>query len=368
MLSKDFAFVIHPLDMADVIRYEPSSTNKREELVMKILEWTPAYKVSDIVGVTSSTGRSVEGAFIAANFLPRQFVALPREKVYKKIVDAGKIAEKLGAKIVGLGGFTSVVGDAGVTVAKHLKIAVTSGNSYTIATALEGALEGARIMGIEAGKAHACVVGATGSIGRVCSALLARQVSCLTMVARHLTRLKRVAEEVSRLSGRSLNVSTDVAEALRTADVVISASSSGGGIIQPGMLKPGAVVCDVALPHDVSREVAEVRKDVLVIEGGLVEVPGERVSFNFNFGYPEKIALACMSETMILALERRYENFSLGRKIEISKVMEISDLARKHGFKLAGFRSFDRPVTLEDIESIKENVKQSLSRKRISFA
>ena len=41
-------------------------------------------------------------------------------------------AEKLGAKIVGLGAFTAVVGDAGITVARNLNIPVTTGNSYTV--------------------------------------------------------------------------------------------------------------------------------------------------------------------------------------------------------------------------------------------
>lgn len=49
--------------------------------------------------------------------------------------------------MVGLGAFTSIVGDAGITVAKNLDIAVTSGNSYTVATALEGTREAVRLMG-----------------------------------------------------------------------------------------------------------------------------------------------------------------------------------------------------------------------------
>jgi fatty aldehyde-generating acyl-ACP reductase len=37
-----------------------------------------------------------------------------------------------------LGAFTAVVGDAGITIAKNLNIPVTTGNSYTVATAIEG--------------------------------------------------------------------------------------------------------------------------------------------------------------------------------------------------------------------------------------
>ncbi|HRF93732.1 MAG TPA: hypothetical protein PLZ51_00995, partial [Aggregatilineales bacterium] len=78
-------------------------------------------------------------------------------------------------------------------------------------------------------------------------------------------------------------------------------------VIEPRHLKPGAVVCDVARPRDVSRLVADQRDDVLVIEGGMVEVPGD-VDFHFDFGFPEGKAYACMAETMALALEGRYED------------------------------------------------------------
>lgn len=347
-----FGFVVHPLDMQDVVRYEPKAANKREALVEKILEWMPAYKVAHITGIRSITGAEAEGWFLGCTFTPNQFITFPKEKIYKKIIAAGKIGESLGAKIIGLGGFTSVVGDAGITVAKHLDIAVTSGNSYTIATALEGAVAAACTMDIDLQYARAVVVGATGSIGSACAKILSKKVAGLTIVARHLPRLRRVAEGIKEFSGLSVEIETDLEKALRMADIVISASSSGGGIIRPGYLKPGVVVCDVALPHDVSREVADKRDDVLVIEGGLVEVPGS-VNFNFDFGYPPRVALACMSETMILALEKRYENFSLGRRIEVERIEEITRLARRHGFKLAGFRSFDCQVTEDQIAAIK---------------
>lgn len=360
-----FGFVIHPLDMQDVIRYEPQAANKREALVEKILEWVPAYKVSNITGIQSITGAKAEGWFLGCTFTPNQFLTFPKEKVYQKIINAGKLAESFGANIIGLGGFTSVVGDAGVTIAKHLDIAVTSGNSYTIATAIEGALAAAKAMDLDLSCANAVIVGATGSIGSACAKILARDVASLTIVARHLPRLCRVAEGIKEFSGKTVKIETDLEKALISADIVVSASSSGGSIIRSGYLKPGVVVCDVALPHDVSREVAELRDDVLVIEGGLVEVPGP-VKFNFDFGYPQKIALACMSETIILALEKRYENFSLGRRIDVDRIVEITHLAKKHGFKLAGFRSFDYQVTEEQIASIKSQARKRSKGLRFS--
>jgi predicted amino acid dehydrogenase len=95
------------------------------------------------------------------------------------------------------------------------------------------------------------------------------------------------------------------------------------------------------------------RPDVLVIEGGAVEVPGE-VDFHLDFGFPPRTSYACMAETMILALENRYESFSLGRELSLERVHEIAALAAKHGFRLAGFRSFERQVTEQYIEGVRK--------------
>ena len=89
-----------------------------------------------------------------------------------------------------------------------------------------------------------------------------------------------------------------------------------------------------------------------MIEGGAVAVPGN-VEFNLNFGFPPGLSYACMAETMILALEGRCEDYSLGRDISIEQVQEIAGLAVKHGFKLAGFRSFERKVSQEYIDRVR---------------
>ena len=136
--------------------------------------------------------------------------------------------------------------------------------------------------------------------------------------------------------------------------MVLTVTNAIGTVIEPTHLKSGAVVCDVARPRDVSRQVVEARDDVLVIEGGMVRVPGP-VNFNFDFGFPPGMAYACMAETITLALEGRYECYTLGKKIGLGQVDTIGQLAAKHGFQVSGFRSFELAVTDEQIDRIKQN-------------
>ncbi|HET6760450.1 MAG TPA: hypothetical protein VFH13_00040, partial [Gemmatimonadaceae bacterium] len=226
------------------------------------------------------------------------------------------------------------------------------GNSYTAATAIEGALLAAERLGIAPRNATAAIIGATGSIGTVCSEMLARSVGRLILVARTREPLDVLADRLR--AGRRVHVDaqTDVRQAVRQADIVLTVSSATDVLIEPEDLRPGSVVCDVARPRNVSRRVYERRNDVLVMDGGVIEVPGEP-DFGLDFGLPARMVEACMAETIILALERRYENFTLGKDVSLAKVEEISALARKHGFKLSGFRRFERAIGDEEVERIK---------------
>jgi predicted amino acid dehydrogenase len=178
-------------------------------------------------------------------------------------------------------------------------------------------------------------------------------------VARERQHLERIANQILNDTGVVPRLTTDIRDALKDADLVVTVTSAVDTVIEPSYLKTGAVVCDVARPRDVSRQVARVRPDVLVIEGGVVDVPGD-VEFNYNFGFPPKTAYACMAETMILALENRAENFSLGRALTVERVQEIGALGRRHGFKLSGWRSFERALSSSDLEK----VRSAANRKR----
>lgn len=350
-MQTTFAFMIHAMDTSDVSRKYPVAKYLPDRLVEAVLQRMPPVVASEITGVRSDHGEA-RGWFVGCTLTTKQMLSLPEQVVMNKIIRTGRLAERLGAQILGLGAFTKVVGDAGVSVAKALNIPVTTGNSYTVATALEGAREAARLMGKDFATCNVAVVGANGAIGTACAHLLARDVRYLTLVGRSAPRLEVLAQRLLEEYGLAATVSTDVGAALRKADVVIAVSSAIEAIIHPADLKPGAVVCDVARPRDVSEQVRAERDDVLVIDGGVVEVPGD-ADFGLDFGFPPRATMACMAETMILALERRFECFTLGRTLTVAQVDEIRRLATKHGFRLAGFRSFERPIDPETIAAIR---------------
>ena len=150
----------------------------------RIIRRLPPLKVSHIIGVKSKYNET-EGWFIGCPLTAKQMLQLPEEYVLNKIIQTGKLAERLGAKILGLGAFTAVVGDAGLTVAKNLNIPVTTGNSYTVATAIEVTKKATEIMCKNIKDVELLIIGATGSIGGVCAQILARDCKFMTLAGRH---------------------------------------------------------------------------------------------------------------------------------------------------------------------------------------
>ena len=352
-----FAFIIHPIDpKRDVSRKFPFLGRVLPvSLINFFSTFFPPVYLSEIEGITSqATGKQIRGWLIACPLTAARMLELPQKLVYNKIIQTGRMAERLGAQILGLGAFTSVVGDGGLTIAKALKVPVTTGDAYTIAVAVEAVSQAAARIGLVSTQTTAAVVGATGAIGKVCSQLLADKVPQLYLIGRDEQKLRTLQQQLQAQTRTTLHISTDV-RTIKNAQIILTVSSAAHTIIQPEYLKPGSVICDVARPRDVSAHVAAQRKDVLVIDGGIVDVPGP-VNFNFDFGFPSGKAYACMAETMALALDGRFEDYTVGKDITRQRVDEIAGIARKHGFRLSGFRSFEKPVTEGQINAVRKFV------------
>lgn len=354
--KKSFGFVFHPLDL-DLFAAgfnDHSLANKRDDLVRGIMKWFPPFKREILTGVRSqATDEEIIGHMILCTFLPEQVAFTDGEFILDKVVAAGEISEKLGDKIIGLGAYASQVGRKGQLVARRLNIPVTTGNSYTVAMAAEATLKAAYELHIPIKQAKVAIVGATGSIGRVLALIFAERTPHLRLVARNETRLINLATEVCvHVPKADPIISTNINEAISDADIILTSTSTPKEIIDVSVLKPGALICDISRPKNVRPDKAKMRDDILIIEGGIVKPPGEP-DFHFSFGLPPGLAYACMAETMILAFENKYVDYSIGGSVTLQKVREIYLLGKKHGFELARLMSFDKTVTKEQILKVR---------------
>ncbi len=361
-----FAFVIHPLSQEQlkkdptiqlVSRFAPSGFM---DAVEKIIAYSPPFVYSKVTGIKSPTGVETEGWLITVGGTPKQMLAHDAEFTYKRLLQAAKMAKRLGAQIMGLGAFTKVVGDAGKTVAKLADIPITTGNSYSASGALWAAADAVRRMGlinVERGKklkAKTMVVGATGAIGSVCCRLLAMAFTDLYMIDVRHSKLLALKESIlDETPDTNIEISTRADKYLTDMDVIVTATSAGGGksVIDIMKVKPGCVITDVARPLDLSAEDVAKRPDVLVIESDEILLPGDNVEMK-DIGLPPKVAYACLAETIVLALEGRYEIFTIGRDIEWQKVKEIYKLGLKHGMRLAAISGVNGVYSDSDIAEV----------------
>ena len=358
-----FAFVVHPLSQNYIKKAFPIP-KATPKFVMDKIEAAAAYmppmvycKMDNIV---SPTGAEAEGWLISVGGTPKEMLSHSPEFTYRRLLAAAKMAEKLGAQIMGLGAFTKVVGDAGVTVARRARIPITTGNSYSASGALWAAADAMKRMGLvqpskNGQRIHAktMVIGASGSIGSVSARLLAMAFEEVVIAGRDLKKLEHLRDSILEdTPDARVTCSIDYEPLLADMDMIVTSTSGAGKkILDITKVKPGCVITDVARPLDLPPEEVAKRPDVLVIESGEIELP-TKVRGMKSIGLPPNVIYACLAETIVLALEGRFEVFTVGRDTEWEKVKEIYKLGLKHGMKLAAISGVKGVYTDEDIARV----------------
>ncbi len=366
-ITKDrFSFIIHPLSKSHLFGLsllKPLEKTMVGAHVEDMMKHVPGYLYGKITGIKSDfNGKEVEGDLFGLPMTPKVMLKQKPEQVYKALNKICDIAHKSGSKIIGLGAFTKIVGDAGVTVNERSPIPVTTGNSLSASATLWAASFGIEKMGLIKkvdGKydGTVMVIGATGSIGKVCAKILTKQWKRIVVSA---PRPYKVLELISELKEQSpdteiVGTSSPDKYASECDLIITSTSAQGESVMDIMQVKPGCIICDVSRPFDFTLEDVSKRPDVLVIASGEVALPGTNVVVEKNIGLPGNIVYACLAETALLALEGRHEAFSLSRDLSYEKVCEIDQLARKHGVRLAAVMGHTGEITEEEILLCREH-------------
>lgn len=322
------------------------------EFLSQLFNITPSFKLYDVSDFKSKTGETIRGCFIVATFIP-DMIEKDIWAIFSKVVRACKIAEKSGMGIVTLGGFTSIVAERiGKQISEEVDIAVTTGNTFAAVMAIDGTLKAVNMLGIDLRQSKAAIIGGTGDIGSACARALVNKVKHLTITGRTKTNLRDVRTELARMRGAEVLATTDNQAAVRDADIVITAAAAPASILNIDWFKPGSVICDVGYPKNVSYA-QTTREDILIFSGGLAKTPTP-VTFPVDTGLPSTSAVyGSFAEAIILALEKRYENFSFGRgHITLDKMDEIRQMGKKHGFEVSDFYWADKFINPKIAEKV----------------
>lgn len=366
MINK-FGFIGHAIDLENLYKLlGPWSIVARKIPKFRLREFLKhvlPYRLKTVKNIRSAKDVLIDCHAIACPLLPEDMVRLDEEFVLNRITQAVQKSERLGAKLAVLGGFASVIGNEGEAVSKHVNIAVTSGNTYTASLAVEGIVKAAYFMELELSNSTLAVIGATGDIGSICTRVLAKKVKKINLAARNEAKLLAFAEGLKREDYTEVEMFQYYKDAVRGADIILAVTSAVSAFIEPKNLKPGSIVCDVAIPANIAKEIVNARDDIFVFEGGLAKLPyqNEIKDRIFNELMPAGSIYGCLAEGIALTFEGKFENYSLGRgNITEDKVDEIFRIAKKHGIQLADFFCGYKFYSEDDIERIKRNAKRNI--------
>ncbi|HYL59721.1 MAG TPA: aminotransferase class III-fold pyridoxal phosphate-dependent enzyme [Candidatus Acidoferrales bacterium] len=354
----DFAFIVHYTSIEDVLATDPDLIGLSPHQLTRFCDF--AYTAGPGVlmrtpAIRSATGATAHGLILALPLLPREMARQGRRRVSQQIAQLVDLGARLGARVVGLGGYTTPYSRRGCEVVGRGP-AITTGNPLTAGMAC---LATRRLLDRE-GRAiedtRVAVIGAAGSVGGLCARLMAREhprsLLLIGNPARGVEHLARLGGEVEREFGARVEAAADFGQ-LANCDVVITATAAGCPVLDRVPLATGTIICDVARPPDTSAQL-RARHDLRVIEGGRVALPDTTMRFGVGNlqNLPDGVTLACLAETILLALEGDFRNSGIGDDVPLSDVDRALALAARHGFKLASLNTHSKPAADESVATL----------------
>jgi len=375
------AFLGHFIDPTFLARHEPVLAGwtpvQLDQFVRKTYEYIDpcVFACRDL---TSATGARVNFNFVGlsvtseilVDHLKRRDLAVPRAQIRQALA----AARDRGCRLVGFGQFTSIV-TRNCEAVTFPGLGFTSGNALTTGMTLSAAEQAVAERGWRWENLTVAVFGGGGNIGSIFARLVADraarvvlvggsgqdsrrrlEATAAAIVADQLRRQVRgeplgpLGERVVAVAAGGRSVEQVVATLLslpaneaplclgtiddaRTAAVVITAANAPHPFIEPHHLADDVVLCDVSIPSAATAATRR-RTGVTAFKGGVVALPNREVLEIAALPLEPGHVYACMAETILLGLERRFDDFSVGA-ITREQVETMLAIAAKHGFKLA---------------------------------
>ncbi|MBX2871744.1 MAG: aminotransferase class III-fold pyridoxal phosphate-dependent enzyme [Saprospiraceae bacterium] len=341
------AFLGHFIKAKDLILWDQSFENWSEKELEKLISRTARFLepvIFDQVNVKARGGRTVHLNFIGLFLDSREIGNAYRSGDFQWIVDkiqhAANIAEENGCQVLGLGGFTSIL-TRNARWVKTKKMKVTTGNSLTVGFGLKAIYEAAKQKGVILEDSSVAIVGAGGNIANTYAELLASQVEEMILIPRVLDSPKIVAlQEQLLLLNPGLRITiTDQMEAIKHCPIVVTSSNSIQPIILPEHLSiDSKIICDLAVPADVDKNVGLIYPDLKQIMGGIVRLPEPNRFIVGGIPLPSGHIFACMGETIVMGLDECTHFTGSVGAVQPDDVHLTLGLADKFGYQLGLFK------------------------------
>jgi len=331
---------VHYTGLDDVVAMDPELAGLPSEQLESFCSFAERLGPGVLVQaptIRSATGETANGIILGLSLLPQDMMRRGRRYVSHEIKRLVDLASASRVRVVGLGGYTTPYSRRGLDVIGRGP-AITTGNPLTAGMAWLATRRAVEERGLDIGDTSVAIVGALGSVGALCARLLARdnprRLTLIGNPARGFEQLLRLARDLEGGSDATIEVATDL-DRLTDSDVIVTATAAGRPLLDAATLSPGTIICDVARPPDTSASL-RARGDLCVIEGGRIALPDATIRFGVGNlqNLPAGVTLACLGETILLALEGKRYDSGIGDDVPLGAVDRMLQLAVRHGFGL----------------------------------
>src|ERR1700723_903491 len=214
-MDVDFALIGHQeswraaADVLAVLR-GPERTPLPDDEIRDILPWIPPRAVCH-VEVDSIEDAKARGLYIDSFIPPDRLEAAYVHENIARVRAASACAINAGAKIVSLGGFSSILIEGNFDqLPERYDTVFTTGNTLTVGFIVQGIKKMCALEGRDLSRSTLLIVGATGDVGSGCARCLAPMVKRVLLSARNVERLRKLAAEL-----RADGVQVEIVTALR---------------------------------------------------------------------------------------------------------------------------------------------------------
>jgi acetylornithine/succinyldiaminopimelate/putrescine aminotransferase/predicted amino acid dehydrogenase len=382
-------FLCHIIDGEHAKLTTPSLIDVPSDVIEKRLQYLSHLSEFGVLHGQSLKGMNGQDIDIALIGIPvtsaqlkKQYLSKHRHLLVEKVQSALVEAKNLGAHVVGLGQFTSIVTNNGLYL-DPMGMSLTTGNSYTVCLAVEAAYKAAEAKNIKLSETTMAIIGCAGNIMSIAASLVADKIEKLILVhhselrdsQKFVAAVKTILENIFHTEADSpfrqklkkhfhpdllqsdealvewllqshiqefFVLTADLSQ-IKNAQVVLTGASSHKGFLTHKDFAQDAVVVDIAVPANITPEelieLKRERPDLTYLMGGIAQFPLEQ-SLNADF-FPLRTgeSFACMAETFALGLTSSDKQFLHIGPLNKKMVLQAQTMANKAGFKLGRFKS-----------------------------
>ncbi|MEA3273413.1 MAG: hypothetical protein U9Q72_02355 [Patescibacteria group bacterium] len=256
-----------------------------------------------------------------------------KEKMKGRILEAVLCAQEKGSGVIGLGALVKneeltqggqwIVDQLG----DKLKTPLVHGDTLTAVTVLKQ-IDAVRTR--ESINPLIFITGATSKIGRAVVLTLAKNKIFVKMFTRDKERFMSIRDEAGRF-GKYLSRASSLQDG-QDCQLWLTGKSEPSGKKLLQTIPNGVVVINFSVPNPLGENKLHPRKDLVVVEGGLLEYDPSKTDLFFTMRLRPGLTYACHAGTAVHAYQG-WTQHEVG-PVEVSMLSEVWRIAQEIGFFL----------------------------------